>query len=335
MSAETETPPLNSHARFARRAADALGWSWRSLDGADAYLFEVSDGMRRAVLGAGSASPYALNSAASYSLARDKAFANAALAAAGVPIIASKLFFVTDRRKAHRAPGRELADARAFAARAQYPLFCKPNSGARGELAELIADAAAFEDYLGRAAALYEAILAQPFVAGREYRVCALEGAALFAYAKRAPTLVGDGVASIATLYQRHVRALATATTPAPLSNARFVDARGAFAQSDHVPAFGEELHIAGRANRAAGGAAEGFTTEPPARLAALALRCADALRLGLAGVDLFDVSPARDLSDLVVIEVNASPAFETLEALGRFDLIDRIWTANLKAALA
>ena len=48
----------------------------------------------------------------------------------------------------------------------------------------------------------------------------------------------------------------------------------------------------------------------------------------------MFDVSPKRDLSELVVIEVNSNPMIKTLEDHGRWDLIDAIWRANFDAAL-
>jgi hypothetical protein len=140
----------------------------------------------------------------------------------------------------------------------------------------------------------------------------------------------------IAALYDRHLAALAAASAAeaAPPAAASFALEDGAPASPDAVPRHGAPVRILGRANRAAGGGAVDFTTEPARALADLARACARALGLRLAGIDLFDISPARDLSDLLVIEANASPAFETLEELGRCDLIERIWCANLRAAL-
>ncbi|MCR6643539.1 MAG: hypothetical protein NVV62_02885 [Terricaulis sp.] len=58
------------------------------------------------------------------------------------------------------------------------------------------------------------------------------------------------------------------------------------------------------------------------------------ALGLRLAGVDVFDLSPARDCSDLAIIEVNSNPMIQTIEDHGRWDLIGAIWRANFEAAL-
>jgi glutathione synthase/RimK-type ligase-like ATP-grasp enzyme len=268
----------NSHARYAAHAARAIGYEFQSLDGPDGYLFEVRDGARRAVFGSGYATPYALNTARAYSVARDKDFTNRALARAGLPTIPSRLFFTHARKAASRSPGREREDARIFAQSAEWPLFCKPNDGGRGRYAQRIESAREFELYLDSVAVEHEAVLAQPVLDGAEYRVFALAGRALFSYRK-------------------------IAQSGAP-------------------------------ANRARGGTAADFRDGAPEPLAALGCAAASAVGLGLAGVDLFDVSPARDMTELVVIEVNANPAIETLEDVGRWDLIETIWRANFDAAL-
>lgn len=92
---------------------------------------------------------------------------------------------------------------------------------------------------------------------------------------------------------------------------------------------------LAGRRNLSAGSDVEEFTTDIPAALAETALRAAKAVGLRVAGVDIFDISPARDLSSLVIIEVNGNPAIASLEGLGRDDLIDRIWRTILTRTFA
>jgi len=124
----------------------------------------------------------------------------------------------------------------------------------------------------------------------------------------------------------------AAQTTPASAFRVR--DAAGVLLALDAIVAAGALVTLEGRANRAAGGDAEAVREGAPAALADFACAAAAALGLGLAGVDLFDVSPARDLSALVIIEVNANPAVETLAAHDRIDLVRAIWTANFAAAL-
>lgn len=319
-------PHLNSHVRFARLAAERRGYGFRSLDGEDAYLFEVRDGARVAVFACGSASPYGVNSARAHTLARDKDFCARALAEAGLPTIPGRLFFTNDRHRAYRAPGREPEDAAAFAASAAYPLFCKPNAGAKGQMAEIIADEAAFANYFSRAATFYDAILAQPYLDGDEYRVVTLDGCVLCSYKKTKPYLIGDGVNSAAALYARGRRSASVVH--------RFSDALGRVIAGDVVPALGARIFLDGPANRAAGGDAEPLTKNPPEPLAHLAVKAAAVIGLRLAALDIFDISPNRDLSALTIIEVNAAPALETLEAQGYFDLIEKIWFANFDEAL-
>lgn len=316
-------------ARYAAHTAAAAGYEFASLDGEDGYLFEVRDGARRAVFAAGAGVPYAVNDARAATLARDKAFCAEALRRADVAVLAGRMFFVTHRWAEMRGPGREPEDALAFAATAEYPLFCKPISGSNGLFAEVVEDAAAFADYMRRVAREHFAILVQPFVRGVEYRVFVLDGRALFSYRKHQPVIVGDGARSVRTL----VAALARDNGP-PLEKTRARDVHGVLLALDDVLPIGARATLEGPANRAAGGGAEDLRDEAPPALAQLAVAAADAIGLRLAGVDMFDLSAARDFSDLAVIEVNSNPMIQTLEDGGRWDLIETIWRANFAAAL-
>jgi cyanophycin synthetase len=316
---------LSAHARYAAHAAAACGYAFRSLDGIDGYLFEVRDGARRALFAAGQGSPYALNDANAASLARDKSFCAEALRAAGLPVLPGQLFFVTKRWAEMRSPGREPEDARAFAAAAQYPIFCKPISASNGLHAEIIADAHAFNDYMARVAREHFAILAQPYVRGAEHRVFVLEGRALFSYRKHQPAVIGDGKSSVLELIN-HKGGIGNRN--------RARDESGVLIPLDATPARGARIVLEGPANRSAGGGSAELVDGAPAPLAQLAIGAAGALGLRLAGVDIFDVSAARDLSDLVVIEANSNPMIATLEDHSRWDLIDEIWRANFAVAL-
>ncbi|MGE0829409.1 MAG: RimK family alpha-L-glutamate ligase [Hyphomonadaceae bacterium] len=238
------------------------------------------------------------------------------LAARGLRHIPSQLFFVNDAHKHLRGQGRELADARAFAAAARYPIFCKPIDGSQGAFAEIISDEAQFARYLARVGARHYAILVQPVIEAPEYRVFVLDGRALFSYRKARPLLTGDGKSTL----QELARAPETV---------RAYDEKGACYRAADVAPAGALLHLEGAANLAAGGAAENLTTQTPARFADVAIAATSAIGLRLAAVDLFDLA-----GDLIIIEVNSSPAIKTLELHDRWDLIETIWTANIDAAL-
>jgi len=326
--------PLNAHARFAAHTAQARGFGFTILDGADGYLFEVRDGSRRAVLACGSASPYALNTAAAMTLARDKGFAALAFARSGVPHIPGKLYFTNARHAAFRAKGQDAADA--LAETKTFPVFCKPVSGSKGDFAELIPDAAGLAHYFTRVAARHDAVLLQPFIRGTEHRVIVLHGKALCCYQKTPLQIEGTGQQTLAELVRASRKAQKpTTATLAPEETLQAVDASGyLWRGADCIPK-GLRLEVLGPQNRSAGGDALAVVTPVPQPLATLAQAAAEALGLTFSGVDLFDCSQARDLSALCVIEANASPALQTLDAFGRMDLITTIWAANFEAALA
>lgn len=315
---------LSAQARYAARTAAACGYGFRSLDGGDGYLFEVRDGVRAATFAAGAGTPYALNDARAASIARDKAFCAEVLRQAGVPVLPGQMFFVTTRWAEMRSPGREPEDALAFAARAEYPLFCKPLSASNGLYAEVIESAAEFDDYIVRVAREHFAILVQPYVRASEYRVFVLHGRALFSYRKVSPQVIGDG--------RRTLRELVGAVprdAEAPALKARGRDVSGHLQISADIPGDGEVIILEGPANRAAGGGANELRDGAPEAMAHLAISATHAVGLALAAVDLFDLGES-----FAVIEVNSNPMIATLEESGRWDLITEIWRANFEAAL-
>jgi glutathione synthase/RimK-type ligase-like ATP-grasp enzyme len=319
----------SAHARYAAHAAAGAGLTFRSLDGADGYLFEVSNGTRRASFAAGAGSPYALNDVRAASIARDKFFCAEVLREAGVPVLPGRLFFVTKRWADMRAPGREPEDAQAFAGRAAYPLFAKPLSASNGLHAEVIESAADFADYVTRVAREHFAIIVQPYVRAPEHRVFVLNGRALFSYRKALPEVIGDGRRSLEELI---AAAPCDDNASAPSRLAR--DESGRRVGLGEVLANGARAVLEGPANRAAGGGASELRDGATEALARVAVRAAEVIGLALAAVDIFDTSPAGDESELAVIEVNSNPMMATLEEYGRWDLIDTIWRANLETAL-
>ncbi|MGD9980968.1 MAG: RimK family alpha-L-glutamate ligase [Hyphomonadaceae bacterium] len=314
---------LSAHARYAAHTAEACGYAFRSLDGADGYLFEVSDGARRATFAAGAGTPYALNDARAASLARDKAFCAEALRQAGVPTLPGRMFFVTTRWRDMRSPGRELENAMAFAATAEYPFFCKPISASNGLYAEVIEDVEAFADYTQRVGREHFAILVQPYIQAPEHRVFVLNGEALFSYEKSLPQVRGDGRRTLRELVQSLPR---ESESPPPKPRGR--DAQGHLLGPEDIP-YGV-ITLEGPANRAAGGGASALCDGAAEPMARLAVAAATAIGLSLAAVDLFD----RGGAGLAVIEINSNPMIATLEDHGRWDLIETIWRANIEAAL-
>lgn len=318
-------------ARYVAAAAARIGAAFEDLDGGSGHLFRVArDG--RAWTGAVGLGlcPYPINSAAAVTLARDKAHAKAALAAAGLPVLPGRVFFREGSRPGFDDPHRRPAEAKNYARALGYPIFCKPNGGARGDLAEIVASENALADYTARVLAAYDAFLVEPLAVGEEHRMLVKDGRALLATRKTAPQIIGDGQSTVGALLAAHNARLEQAgVSPIPLGIAPF-----AGAQADEVLGLGQRLALPGRRNLSAGGGAQPFE-HAPRPLAKLAIAAARAMGLRIASVDMFDRSPASDGSDLMIIEVNGSPGLKSLELARGVATVVSLWADMLEEALA
>lgn len=312
--------------RHAMDAAREIGAAFEDLDDGGGYLWRISINERSVLGGAGGVCAFPINGATAFTLSRDKAHAKALLQAAGLPVIPGGLFFAHDRRIALRGPGREVEDAVRYASGLGFPVFCKPNHGARGNFAEIVPDADALRDYAARIAVEFESFLVEPVIHGAEHRVLVKDGRTIAHARKQAPHLVGDGRSSIAELLAALNLHLAGSGVSPALNHTGRADA--------DVPAQGERIPLPGRRNLSAAGAAEEVSEAVPPALAGIAIAAVAAIGLRLGAVDLFDVSLAGDLSEPVVIEVNGNPGLKGLELAGKMDLVRAIWVPMLRELL-
>lgn len=318
--------PTPEFTRYAREAAAAIGATFEDLDGGRGYLWRVSRGGRSVLGGGGGVCAYPVNSAVAWTISRDKAHTKTVLAAEGIPVIPGGLFFAHTLRAALREPGREIADAAAFANRLGYPVFCKPNTGSRGDFAEIIPNAGQLSAYASRIAPLHESFLVEPVIQGTEHRVFVQDNRVVFHAAKAAPTIIGDGKSTIAQL----------AATLDSNALAPGVSATTAAGYSPHdIPAAGARIVLAGRRNLSAAGGVDHVSETAPPALARIAIAAVAAIGLRIGAVDLFDQSASGDFSDLVVIEVNGNPGLRTLDLAGRNDLIRALWTSMYEECLS
>ncbi len=320
--------PVPDSTRYAKDAAEAIGACFEDLDDGGGYLFRIVKDGRSVLGGGGNICAYPVNSAAAYTISRDKAHTKAALSASGLPVIPGGLFFAHRRRAALRKPGREAEDAAGFAAKLGYPVFCKPNLGSRGTFAEIVSDEAELSDYIFRVAADFEAFLIEPVLLGAEHRVLVQDGDAVFHATKAEPALVGDGAARLGQLLDALNGKLAAEGVSAVPPSSLHRDL-------SQVPAKGERIALPGRRNLSAAGGIEQVSETVPTLLASLAIAAVASIGLRIGAVDMFDVSPDGDHSDLVIIEVNGNPGLRTLELAHRSDLIRRIWTRMLNECLS
>jgi D-alanine-D-alanine ligase-like ATP-grasp enzyme len=332
MTGSTKRPSMTlpDPARYAQAAANSLGADYDDLDNGAGYLFRLSKSGRHILCGAGAICSYPVNSATACAIARDKAHAKSALREARLPVIPGGLFFAQTHRRALRGPGREIEDARRFAATLGYPVFCKPNLGAKGNFAEVIPSPDDMEDYLSRVSQEYEAFLIEPVMRGMEHRIFLQDGEVVFHSTKSQPAVTGDAETTLEGLLEQLNSDLRRSGVSAyPLTVLSL-----AGRQPWETPARGERILLPGRRNLSAAGMIEKVSDAAPPELASIARRAAEAIGLRVAAIDLFDISPEGDLSNLVIIEVNGNPGLRTLELAGRMDLVLRIWIRMLSELL-
>lgn len=302
---------------YAEYACAEFGLAFQDVDGGTGLLFSVASATKRIHFGAGRCSWYPQNDATASTLASDKYLTNTILGRAGVAVLGGEYFFLHDRHRAHRPPGRERDDALKYFRRLGGTAFVKPLQGSRGDFAQAVHDETSLLRYLGEVSQYYDAVLMQPIILGTEFRIFLLDDEILYSARKYPPFVSGDGAHTIRDLLVAHDAMLRSrglspaATEPCDTS-------------LDTVLPRGERFDIAGRRNLSAGGT---MILEAPQSPGAfnLARKAVRALRLRVAAVDIFtDIE--GDAEPMRVIEVNANPSIKLLEEAGRGDLILKIW---------
>jgi hypothetical protein len=307
---------------YAQYACAQFGLGFADLDGGTGLLFRVSSTDRSVHFGAGRASWYPQNNATASTLASDKYFTNRILEDAGIATLGGEYFFLHDRHRVHRPAGHEREDALQYLKRLGGTAFAKPLLGSRGDFAQAVHDEPSLLRYLGEVAKYYDAVLLQPLVSGREYRVFLLDDEIVYSARKYPPFVLGDGVHSIRELLTAHNEALpARGLSPVSMD---------IVAALDTVLPRGERWEIPGRMNLSAGGTMVLEAAHCDAALT-LARKAAQALGLRVAAVDLFTQIGGNPAA-IAVIEVNANPSIRLLEESDRADLITQIWRHTFSA---
>ena len=325
MPSASSTPPFP--VALAIEAAHSLGWSTRLLDPEFGYLWEVTlpDGRRRALVGVKTP----VNDGAASQLATDKHYTSMVLAEhgvhvpAGVRALSPKHFRGTDL-----ADCANLDDARAFAARAGYPLIVKPNRLSHGRLVRCVEDNETPEAAVAAIWELDRVALVQERVVGRELRIDLLDGELLAAYERHPQRLVGDGRRSLAELL-----VAADARFAEPLAMGRAI-ADGL--EAERVPDAGEMVELGDGVHNLNRSASASLIPEIPEAWRAWAAGVAAHLGLRLAGIDLridcagepLDAEP----QGAVVLEVNGTPLLAQMAKLGHRELAVRAQARILAA---
>ena len=308
---------------YAAYACAEFGLIFSDLDGGTGLVFSVGSREKTIHFGAGRCSWYPQNSATASTLASDKFFTNKILEAEGIATLGGDYFFLHARHRVHRPSGHERDDALGYFKALGGTAFVKPLTGSRGDFAQAVHGEPGLLRYLGEVSRYYDAILMQPIVSGKEYRVFLLDDEVLYTARKHPPSVVGDGVRTVRDFLIAHnARLLTRGLSPVSITG----DPDPAF---DAVLSKGQRWEVPGRMNFSAGGTMRLESPDPAA--VTLARKAAGALGLRAAGVDLFcdiDGQPGA----IKIIEVNANPSIKLLEQSGRADLILKIWHHTFSA---
>jgi hypothetical protein len=303
---------------YAEYACLSFGLNFTELDAGTGLVFTVGSPGRTVAFGAGRGSFFPQNNATAATLANDKYLAGVVLEQAGIATLGGRYFFLHDRYRAHRPPGHERSDALAHFRELGGSAFVKPLAGSRGDFAQPVEGETALSAYLEGVSRYYDAVVIQPVVAGREYRIFVLDDDVVYATRKTPPALRGDGVRSIGELLAANDAALASHGISSAMTS------RDDPALEMVLPK-GEQWAIPGRMNRSAGGTMQFESPDNEPAAFAMAQHAARALGLRAAAVDIF-TDVGGDPDAMRVIEVNANPSIRLLEDSGRPDLILKIW---------
>jgi hypothetical protein len=268
-----------------------------------------------------------LNPAAAQLIACDKTAASDLLAFHDIPRVEHRLF-LHPRLSAYVDAGGNWRDMLAFAEQCGWDVVCKPKDGTGGRDVHRARGRLELEQAVHRLFESEHALSLSPFLAiDQEYRFIVLAGQCELAYAKRRPAVLGDGRSTIAELIAAAIKAGAM---PAEVA-ARAI--RDHEPRLDDVPPHGAVLDLHWKHNLGQGSRPHEIADAAlRCRLTDLACRCARALNLQFASVDIVEVA-ARHM----VLEVNSGIMMETYARTapnGR-ETAKRIYAKAVKRMLA
>ncbi|MEP0235648.1 ATP-dependent carboxylate-amine ligase [Roseibium sp.] len=259
-----------------------------------------------------------LNPLGASEIARDKAYTAEFLRRDGFPVPDSLLISspTSIATLSSRQPGYTdtligFQAAERFAKKAGYPLFAKPNDGKEGSDVFKVRTQAELASSLTNLFQRHDKALLQQAAIGRDIRVLVLGNKILCAVERTAPTVVGDGLSSLADL-AGEIKQIA-------LEDPRLVQTLEdqGYALSD-VPSSGVEVTLLPTANLSSGGSARDVTPDLPKAISDVAIASGKALGLSYFGADLIvENAQSAPAPDFKILELNAAPGLSMLHRLG------------------
>lgn len=203
------------------------------------------------------------------------------------------------------------------------PGVVKPLTGNQGKGVTVeITDAASAAAAFTAAAAFDAAVLVEEWVAGRQYRLCVVNGQMVAAAERIPPQVTGDGRHSIKELVEQvnqqpergegHAKPLTRLVID---EVSRLVLAKQGV-HPDFVPAAGQQVLLRENANLSNGATAVDVTADVHPATAEMAVRAAAAIGLDVAGVDVVipDIRQPLTWGYGAIVEVNAAPGIRMHE---------------------
>lgn len=307
------------------------GWSFRLLDG----------GLRLLTGSGGSLALPAgyrpLNSHTGCVLASDKCSCHALLSTHGIGT-PEQLAVDLEGLDVDSGSVSESESWRAFVVRVEelgFPVFVKPDSGSRGQLARRIPDASALRRQLRLIRRRFRRAIVQPFLRQPEYRLFYLDGELEFSYRRLPPVVVGDGKRTLRECVERRARELPLFDPAIGLDREWILEQILQHGVTWNTPLpQGLRIELGGVSNLLAGGRPVGFTRQAPPGCRDWLRRLAGLLGLRLFAVDLFSRSELADPTDYCVLDVNSNPHWEVLRSMGREAVWKSTWERILELAL-
>lgn len=319
--------------QYVSEAAMRKGFQFEFLDHYSFQIARVTHNSRHCLLGTGAVSVYPINSATAVSIVRDKAHTHTILKQAGYKTPAGEYFFLSSELRHLRGAGRERSDALEYAERIGYPVFVKPNSGARGMLTDIVYSSEQLGGHLDKIAEQHYMALIQEVATGAEYRLFVLDGEPVFGYRRHRVGIVGDGASEIhALLPGESERIMWPGYAPSESSFFRELLRSRGYALNTVLPK-NEFLPYFPARSPNLGGRVTDYSEEFPAAVRDWARGLAALFNIRVCGFDFFCDSLDGDPASFTILEINGNPSLRTPYRLQHQETVYRVWGEILDEA--
>jgi glutathione synthase/RimK-type ligase-like ATP-grasp enzyme len=301
-----------SIARYLQQFADRNDISLTPMSDNWIFLLE-KNGTRHVVFGY----DIGLNSSTADRVANDKAATYEILKLSGVPAL-PHLVYLHPRFAKHVSHDGNWQPIAAKFEEWNRDIVIKPNEGTGGLGVTRARTHFELEFAVQNILTSERSIAISPFTRiETETRVFVLDGAALLAYEKKLPTVVGDGVSTISQLLQKQLNRQTIANVLDDRTSSKFeID----FSQ---IPASEQAVPIHWKHNLGQGARPELIDLSTAPRVADLAVKAARCIGLRFGAVDLIQTDQG-----IMVLEINSGVMMETLVEIHphRDELLERIY---------